>query len=62
VVKDRGHFVCEPDADGCHADTFDGGKLGLHALLGSPGTFAYAPTALPRHNHNRLGRQKGLLI
>ncbi|MDB6109283.1 MAG: hypothetical protein JWR69_1033 [Pedosphaera sp.] len=62
VLKDRGRFVCEPDAEGCHADTFDSGKLGLHALLGITGTFAYAPTAAPQHNHHRLGRQKGLLI
>lgn len=32
VRKDRGRFVCEPDSDGRHGDTFDGGKLGVHAL------------------------------
>lgn len=32
VMKDRGKFVCEPDADGHHGDTFDGGKLALHAV------------------------------
>lgn len=34
VQKDRGKFVCEPDADGHHGDTFDGGKLALVALVG----------------------------
>ena len=33
VKKERGAFVCEPDVDGKHGDTFDSSKLGLHALL-----------------------------
>jgi hypothetical protein len=37
VMKDRGRFVCEPDADGHHGDTFDAGKLALHALTGISG-------------------------
>lgn len=32
VLKDRGKFVCEPDDQGRHGDTFDGNKLGLVAL------------------------------
>lgn len=32
VMKDRGRFVCEPDNEGRHGDTFDAGKLALHAL------------------------------
>ena len=32
VMKDRGKFVCEPNDQGMHGDTFDGDKLGLHAL------------------------------
>jgi len=32
VTKDRGRFVCQPDAQGRHGDTFDGAKLGVHAL------------------------------
>lgn len=32
VLKDRGRFVCEPDEEGRHGDTFDAGKLALHAL------------------------------
>ena len=32
VKKDRGMFVCAPTSDGCHGDTFDAGKLGVHAV------------------------------
>jgi hypothetical protein len=32
VMKDRGRFVCEPDDQGRHGDTFDGDKLGGFAL------------------------------
>ena len=37
VMKDRGRFVCEPNENGMHGDTFDGDKLGLHALKGGAG-------------------------
>jgi hypothetical protein len=37
VKRDRGQFVCEPDAAGRHGDTFDGTKLAVHALLGNDG-------------------------
>jgi len=37
VMKDRGRFVCEPDADGHHGDTFDAGKLALHACQSNVG-------------------------
>ncbi len=41
VMKDRGRFVCEPDAEGRHGDTFDGDKLALIALRenSNPGQF-----------------------
>jgi hypothetical protein len=39
VKRDRGQFVCEPDAAGRHGDTFDGVKLGVHALKSSAGAF-----------------------
>jgi len=32
VMRDRGRFVCEPNDQGMHGDTFDGDKLGLWAL------------------------------
>ena len=32
VRKEKGQFVCEPDAQGRHGDTFDCGRLGLRAL------------------------------
>lgn len=34
VLKDRGKFVCEPDEEGRHGDTFDAGKLAVEALIG----------------------------
>lgn len=37
VMKDRGMFVCEPDEEGRHGDTFDGGKLAVHALTSNAG-------------------------
>ncbi|MDB6108339.1 MAG: hypothetical protein JWR69_89 [Pedosphaera sp.] len=42
VLKDRGRFVCEPDDEGRHGDTFDGGKLGIHALKGNGINFGAA--------------------
>lgn len=35
VKKEKGLFVCEPDVDGKHGDTFDAVKLALHAIIGS---------------------------
>lgn len=37
VKRDRGTYVCEPDAQGRHGDTFDGTKLAIHALTGTHG-------------------------
>lgn len=39
VKRDRGQFVCEPDAAGRHGDTFDAVKLAVHALKSSNGAF-----------------------
>lgn len=44
VKKDRGRFMCEPDADGRHGDTFDADKLGLHAAT-NKGGLAWAEAA-----------------
>ena len=41
VKKEKGQFVCEPDADGKHGDTFDSTKLANFALTGSGGPFAF---------------------
>lgn len=37
VKKEKGQFVCEPDVDGKHGDTFDGSKLGNYALISTGG-------------------------
>jgi len=42
VKKDRGSFVCEPDSQGRHGDTFDSTKLALHALGSGKGQIAHA--------------------
>jgi hypothetical protein len=36
-MKDRGKFVCEPNDQGMHGDTFDADKLAGHALSGGSG-------------------------
>ena len=33
VKKEKGQFVCEPDGNGRHGDTFDAVKLALHGLF-----------------------------
>jgi len=35
--KDQGRFVCTPEPDGKHGDTFDSGKLAEHALTSTSG-------------------------
>ena len=42
VMKDRGRFVCEPNDQGMHGDTFDGDKLGLHVLTRRGGGAGWA--------------------
>jgi phage FluMu gp28-like protein len=37
VKKDRGQFVCEPDTNGRHGDTFDGSKYANRALTSTGG-------------------------
>jgi hypothetical protein len=40
VKRDRGTFNAELDSAGNHADTFDGSKLALHAIIGPGGPAA----------------------
>lgn len=49
VRKDRGLFVCEPDEDGRHGDTFDAAKNSIHALRNGGGSFI-RPIAASRPN------------
>jgi hypothetical protein len=62
VKRDRGSFVCEPDAQGRHGDTFDSTKLALHALGSGKGLVATAiPAALgytgtPAENETEFDR------
>ena len=52
VKKEKGQFVCEPDADGKHGDTFDSGKLANWALerMGS-----VVGASVPMQPHGRSG-------
>jgi hypothetical protein len=43
VKKERGSFVCEPDGQGRHGDTFDATKLALFALAGKSGVSTIIP-------------------
>lgn len=67
VKKDRGLFVCDPDVDGKHGDTFDSSKLSLNALVSNgPVEAAAAPTSnisthfSPSFNSNR-GQQRAFV-
>ncbi len=46
VMKDRGRFVCEPDSEGRHGDTFDANRLGLFGLKYRGGNAVALPVAL----------------
>jgi len=61
--KDQGRFVCTPDPDGKHGDTFDSGKLAEHALTSTSGAIESvagirlaAPRFRPRFIPRRLAR------
>ena len=47
VKKEKGQFVCEPDADGKHGDTFDSTKLANFALAGAGNVFEFSPLPDP---------------
>ena len=47
VMKDRGKFVCEPNENGMHGDTFDADKLGGYALHGGAGRTIVPDPNLP---------------
>ncbi len=55
VMKDKGLFVCEPQPDGKHGDTFDSGKHALIALTGTGG--AITAESLPQI---RTGESAGM--
>lgn len=50
VKKERGLFICEPDQDGKHGDTFDGSKLCDWALVNNASYFT------PRASQSRVSR------
>lgn len=54
VKKERGMFVCEPDVNGRHGDTFDACKLGWHAVVGPGGPLVYRAVRPERLNPRRV--------
>ena len=59
VKKEKGQFVCEPDVDGRHGDTFDGGKLALRALRSSNGAITAEVLAKIRLGNNQASGMRG---
>jgi len=55
VKKEKGDFVCEPDQEGRHGDTFDSVKLANYALIGKTGPFDFEPMAQDEYAFNRVG-------
>ncbi|MHB9007411.1 MAG: hypothetical protein ACYDC1_10820 [Limisphaerales bacterium] len=56
VRKDRGWFVCEPDANGRHGDTFDAIKIAVDKLLGR------GPSAMRFVTSVDADRRDGILV
>ncbi|HOC56649.1 MAG TPA: hypothetical protein PKI20_13585 [Verrucomicrobiota bacterium] len=55
VRKEKGQFVCEPDANGRHGDTFDSTKLALRALRSTAGALLTADGISTGNNALRPG-------
>lgn len=53
VKREKGQFVCVPDANGRHGDVFDAIKLSLHSLQSGGGEFVYVPLRDERSMGNR---------
>lgn len=56
VRKEKGQFVCDPDAEGRHGDTFDSTKLGLNSFYTSGPFRSQRVERSPRRSrHHRKG-------
>lgn len=62
VKKERGLFVCEPDTDGKHGDTFDATKLAIHSLKGAPPPMLPKPFANSRIARLRAARRERVVL
>jgi hypothetical protein len=57
-MKDQGRYLCNPDMDGRHGDTFDSGKLAEYALTSAAG--AITPEAVQQiHTGAKRARRPG---
>lgn len=59
VLKDRGTYEAEADADGGHGDTFDSGKLAQFALTHGTDEFHYSRVEIDRRS---FSRGRGVLL
>lgn len=59
VIKEKGQYVCEPDVDGGHGDTFDATKLAIHALLGDIDGGYFEPKPWNNHVNSVLASRRG---
>lgn len=63
VLKDRGTYETDVDADGGHGDTFDSGKLAQFALTHGDDSFHYQPVERgPGRDGRNLNPRKAVLL
>lgn len=58
VKKEKGQFVCLPDTDGKHGDTFDSSKLGLWSLVSDIMAGFFIPQATTYHTPRQASRRE----
>ena len=63
VKKEKGQFVCEPDGQGRHGDTFDGTRFALRAISGSKPAQSSAASGIARKTIGScgLGQNQGMV-
>lgn len=59
VKRDRGTFVCEPDAQGRHGDTFDATKIAIHMISGTHGLETMDGVSIGHTQPNRAWVPRG---
>lgn len=63
VKKEKGGYVCEPDAEGRHGDTFDAVRLANHALNGTGAAVAASVGTKPSERAGRaMPRNVGAMV
>ena len=57
TVKDQGRYLCTPEPDGKHGDTFDSGKLAEYALIANGGAITADILSKIRYGKSPLQRR-----